>query len=107
MDNYKVVDKQGNEVYGYEPTHPGEFLADEIEAMRITQKEFAAQLNMKPSHLNELLRGKRNITAPIALKLEDVLGISASFWMRAQGEYYLAIARLERKEFNELSQEAD
>lgn len=106
MDNYKVIDKQGKEVYGYEPTHPGEILADEIEAMDITQKEFANQLGMQPSHLSELLHGKRNITAPLAIKLEDHLGISAGFWMRAQGEYYLAVARLDKKDLREMRETA-
>ena len=73
-------------------------LADELEARSIKQKDFAKQINMLPSHLNELLKGKINFTAQIALKVASALGINASFWMRAQGEYFLDVARLERSE---------
>ena len=98
MPTHKVINKKGQEIYSAEPVHPGEILSDEIEARDILQKDFAEQINMRPPHLNELLKGKRNFTPQIALKVESVLGISASFWVRAQGEYFLDIARLERSE---------
>ena len=71
-------------------------LADELEARSIIQKDFAKQLDMRASHFNELLKGKRNFTAQIALRVEAALGVDAGFWMRAQGEYFLDVARLER-----------
>lgn len=85
-------------MYSAEPVHPGEILADELEARSIIQKDFAALINMRPPHLNELLKGKRNFTPQIALRIESVLSIDASFWIRAQGEYFLDVARLERSE---------
>lgn len=98
MPTYKVVNKEGQEVYSAAPVHPGEILFDELEARGILQKDFAERIDMRPPHLNELLKGKRNFTPQIALKIESVLGISASFWVRAQGEYFLDIARLERSQ---------
>ena len=98
MSTYKVINKEGQEVYSATPVHPGEILADELEARDIRQKDFAKLINMRPPHLNELLKGKRNFTPKIALSVESVLGINASFWVRAQGEYFLDLARLERSE---------
>ena len=105
MEKFKVIDRHGRSVNPPTPIHPGELLADEIEAMEITQREFAKLIDMKPPHLNELIKGKRNITAYIALKLEDILGVSASFWMRAQGDYYLEVNRLDQQGMKEISQE--
>lgn len=102
MSSHKVIDNQGQEIHSAEPIHPGEMLIDELEARDISQKDFANQLGMRASHLNELLKGKRNFTAQIALKVESALGIGASFWMRAQGEYFLDVARLERSEMETL-----
>jgi HTH-type transcriptional regulator/antitoxin HigA len=57
------------------------------------QKNFAILVNMRPSHFNELLKGKRHISAILAIKLEEQLGIEAGFWMRLQIDYDLKIAR--------------
>lgn len=94
MAEHKVIDHQGNEVYSAEPIHPGEILFDELEAREIKQKDFASLIALRPSHLNELLHGKRNLTPVVALKLEKLLGISAGFWVRLQAEYDLENARM-------------
>ena len=60
-------------------------------------KEFAELLDMRAPHLNELIKGKRHISALLALKLEQQLGISAGFWMRLQVEYDLKIAKKQLK----------
>lgn len=52
-------------------------MKSELEERGLKQKAFAAQIGMQPSHLNELLKGKRNITPAIAQKLEEALGIKA------------------------------
>ena len=59
---------------------------------------------MRPSHLNELLKGKRNFTTQIALRVAEVLSISASFWLRMQGEYFLDVARLEETEMQHIEE---
>ena len=50
-------------------------------------------IKMYPSHMSDILKGKRNITEEIALKLENILGISAEFWMRLQVEYNISVLR--------------
>ncbi len=83
----------------FEPTHPGELIQDEIEAREgLTQRKLAELMGVKPSFLNEVIKGKRPVTAETALKLETALGISAEYWMRFQMQYELDRARLKRKE---------
>ncbi|MBQ0021722.1 MAG: HigA family addiction module antidote protein [Prevotellaceae bacterium] len=65
-------------------THPGEVLAAELEERGITQKAFAEEIGMRPSHLSELINGKRNVTMAIADKLQEALGIEAQSWMNLQ-----------------------
>lgn len=68
-------------------THPGEVLAAELEERGITQKSFAEEIGMRPSHLSELINGKRNVTMAIADKLQEALGIDAQSWMNLQVQY--------------------
>src|ERR1700754_539749 len=97
MGNYKVFGVKGNEIKSDVLLHPGEILGEELEARSISQKEFADLMDMRPSHLNELIKKKRNVSALIALKLEKHLGIDARFWMRVQVDYDLKIARKQLK----------
>ena len=73
--------------------HLGEVLADELEARKITKSGLAIKIGVYPSHLGEIVKGKRNITANIALKLEKELGIAAEFWMGLQMDYDLYVER--------------
>ncbi len=77
MADYKVLDKNGNKIYTNVLLHPGEIIADELEARLISQKDFAKSIQLLPPHLNDLIKGKRNISAKIAIKLETELGIDA------------------------------
>lgn len=77
--------------------HPGEDLKDELEARGMSQAELAKLMGMEKSQLNEIIRGKRNMTAEVALLLEATLGISADFWMNAQKQYELDKARISEK----------
>lgn len=97
MTDYKVIGKNGKEIHTDALLHPGEVLAEELEARSIFQKEFAGLVDMRPPHFNELLKGKRHISAVLALKLEKHLGINARFWMRLQVDYDLKIARRQMK----------
>ena len=97
MGTYKVIGKNGKEIHTDVLLHPGEVLAEELEARSFMQKDFAALVNMRPPHFNELLKGKRHMSAMLALKLEDQLGIEADFWMRLQIDYDLKLARRQLK----------
>ncbi len=78
------------------PTHPGEILADELEARNITQKDFAKKIGMQKSQLNEIIKGKRSFNADLAVLLEDTLDVSATYWLNAQQGYDLDLARQKR-----------
>lgn len=76
-----------NRLIPFKATHPGEVLREELKARGIKQKAFAGQINMQPTHLSELIKGKRNITSDIALRLENALGIPYNNWMNLQSGY--------------------
>ena len=80
------------------PFHPGEILLEEfLEPDGITQTEFAGKLGWTRARLNELIKGKRGITADAALDLAEVLGTSAKLWMNLQATYDLDQAMGRRK----------
>lgn len=95
MAEYKVIDASGKPVKTDILLHPGTVLTDELEARDILKKDFALAIGMHPSHLSDLLKGKRHVSAKLALQLEAQLGIDAGFWLRAQMAYDLGIARKE------------
>lgn len=95
MAVYKVVDNKGKELHTSTTLHPGEIIKEELEARSILKKNFAKQIGIQPTHLSDLLNGKRNVSAKLALILEQQLGIDAEFWLRVQMAYDLAIARKE------------
>ncbi|HEY6975839.1 MAG TPA: HigA family addiction module antitoxin [Chitinophagaceae bacterium] len=95
MSNYIVTDKNGKQLKTNVTLHPGEVLAEELEARSIRKKDFAELLEMHPPHLSDILKGKRHISARLAIKLEQQLGIDASFWLRLQIVYDLAVVRKE------------
>ncbi len=72
--------------------HPGEHLLEELEARGVTQRALAAAIGRPPQVVNEIIRGKKAITAATALALEKALGISARTWMNLQADYELALA---------------
>ena len=79
------------------PFHPGEILMEEfLEPLGMTQTAFADQIGWTRARLNELIRGKRGVTAEAALDLADVLGTSPKLWMNLQATYDLDKARRAR-----------
>jgi addiction module HigA family antidote len=80
------------------PFHPGEILLEEfLDPDGITQTEFARKLGWTRARLNELIKGKRGVTADAALDLADALGTSAKLWMNLQATYDLDQAMGRRK----------
>ena len=79
------------------PFHPGEILLEEfLEPAGVSQAAFARQLGWTKARLNELIRGKRGITAESALDLSDALETSAKLWMNLQSTYDLDRAASKR-----------
>ena len=79
-----------------EAVPPGETLKDELEVRKMTQKALAQKMGRPLQVVNEIILGKKSITAPTALDLEKALGVSAVFWMNLETGYQLTKARLER-----------
>lgn len=72
------------------PFHPGEILLEEfLEPMEITQAAFAEKLGWTKAKLNELIKGKRGITADTALDLAEALKTSPKIWMNLQATWDL------------------
>ena len=72
------------------PIHPGEILKEEfLDAMSITQYKLAKDINVPPRRINEIVQGKRSITADTALRLGRYFGISPQFWTNLQAHYDL------------------
>jgi len=83
--------------YSFYPVHPGEVIKDEMEARKISQREFARQVDMSYSVLNELLNGKRSLSPTNALMFEAALDIPADALMNIQTKYTMQTARQDRK----------
>lgn len=73
--------------------HPGEILQEEfLKPLNISQNRLGAELGVSPRRINEIVHGKRSITADTALRLSRFFGNSASFWLGLQMDYDLDIA---------------
>ena len=72
------------------PFHPGEILLEEfLQPEGVTQAEFARRIGWTRTRLNELIKGKRGITAEAALDLAEALGTSPKLWMNLQATWDL------------------
>lgn len=67
--------------------HPGRHLAEMLEELGITQYRLAQAIHVPPRRINEIVHGKRAITADTALRLGRALGMSPDFWMNLQSRY--------------------
>jgi addiction module HigA family antidote len=74
----------------FTPVHPGEVLKDELEEIRLTQSALAKHIGVLPKTINEICRGKRGISAEMALKLSKALGGSPQFWLNLQNNWELS-----------------
>ena len=82
-----------------EPIHPGEILMEDfIEGFGITQNKLAVSIGVPPRRINEIVHGKRGITADTAIRLARYFGTSEEFWKNLQSHYEL---RLERRALRE------
>lgn len=75
------------------PVHPGEVLFEEfLKPMGISQNRLALSIGVPARRINEIVLGKRGITADTALRLARFFGMSAEFWLGLQAQYDLDIA---------------
>lgn len=81
-----VMETNNTRTAPFRAVHPAEIIKDEIKARSMTQKELAERMGMQAPNVTRLLKGE-NITASVARKLENALGIPADLWMRLQTQY--------------------
>ena len=76
------------------PVHPGEvLLAEFLEPMEISQYRLAKDISVPPRRINEIVHGKRSITADTALRLSRYFGTSERFWPNLQTGFDLEVER--------------
>ena len=74
--------------------HPGEVLLEEfLKPLDISQNKLARAMGVPPRRINEIVHGKRAVTADTAIRLARALGTSEQFWMGLQADYDLEEAR--------------
>ena len=75
--------------------HPGEHLAEQLEALDMSAAELARQLKVPTNRITHILNGQRAITGDTALRLGHFFGTSAEFWLNLQKIYELRVAERE------------
>ncbi len=92
------------------PIHPGEILFEEfLKPLDITQYRLAKDISVSPRRINEIIHGKRSISADTALRLSRYFGLSERFWLNLQARYDLEVEkdRLEKRIIHEVKVLAD
>jgi antitoxin HigA-1 len=76
------------------PIHPGEVLKEDyLDAIGISQYRLAKDISVSPRRINEIIQGKRGITADTALRLSRYFGTTPDFWMNLQVRHDLEIEK--------------
>ena len=75
------------------PIHPGEHLAEILAELKISQYRLAKAIDAPPRRINEIIHGRRSITADTALRIGQALGMTPEFWLNLQKMYDLDLAR--------------
>lgn len=79
--------------------HPGEILLEDfMKPMGITARQLAADIDVSPSRISELIHGSRPVTADTALRLGLFFGMEPRFWLNLQSEYDMRTATREIKD---------
>jgi len=77
---------------GVTAIHPGEHLAEELEALEMSAAELARKIDVPTNRVTQILNGTRAITGDTALRLAHFFGTSAQFWLNLQSLYELRLA---------------
>jgi addiction module HigA family antidote len=76
------------------PIHPGEILLEEfLEPMGISQYRLSKDISVPPRRINEIVQGKRAVTADTALRLSRYFSLSERFWLNLQARYDLEMEK--------------
>ncbi|MCE9634624.1 MAG: HigA family addiction module antidote protein [Planctomycetes bacterium] len=80
------------------PTHPGEILLEEfLRPLAISQVDFARHLGVPVQRINEIVRGRRGVSAATAWLFSQALGTTPEFWLTLQANHDLALSRPVKK----------
>lgn len=82
-----------NNLSPFEPTHPGELIRDELEAKGVSQAKLADSIGVKPSLINEIIKGKRGVNTEMALLIEAALDIPSDLLLNLQSDYNLQVTK--------------
>jgi antitoxin HigA-1 len=85
------------------PIHPGEILADELQAIHMSANQLALHLKVVPNRISQVIKGHRSITADTARRLARFFGTTPQYWMNLQMLYEIDKDRLEQSKEQEIS----
>lgn len=77
---------------GLPPIHPGEFLAETLDELDLSQAEFARAVGVSPMRISHVIKGTRPVTAELALLFGRAFGQTPEYWLNLQSAYDLKIA---------------
>lgn len=90
----ELLGKSQGEARDFGPLHPGTYLLEELlNPMKISQNDLARRLDVSVRTVNEIVRGRRSVTAEMALRLGRFFGMTPEFWLNLQKRYDLEVAR--------------
>ena len=78
-----------------EPIHPGGHLAEILDELDISGSRLARAIGVPPRRINDILRGRRSVSADTALRVGQALGMTPEYWLNLQRMYDLDLARAE------------
>ena len=85
------------------PVHPGEILLEQfLKPLAMSQNKLALQISVPPRRINEIVKGRRRVTADTAMRLARFFTMKPEYWMGLQADYDLGIVRDELEERIEL-----
>jgi addiction module HigA family antidote len=79
---------------GLPPIHPGEFLAETLEELGLSQAQFARAIGVSPMRISHVINGTRPVTAELALLFGRALDQSPQYWLNLQADYDLKAAEV-------------
>ena len=85
------------------PVHPGEILLEQfLKPLAMSQNKLALEISVPPRRINEIVKGRRRVTADTAMRLARFFKMTPEYWMGLQADYDLDVARDELEERIEL-----
>ena len=91
----------------YIATPPGAAINEQLNERGMSQKEFAARMDMSEKHISKLINGKVQLTSDVAVRLEVVLGVPAKFWNKLEAIYREKLIKVDIENFMSIDKTDD